>query len=297
MKLPDFFVIGAQKAGSTWLLKCLGEHPDIFMPPEEIAFFEDDLYDAARIGNFASHFAAAKPGQLVGVKRPNLLGHPECIERLHRHMPELKLVVVLRDPIERAVSAYFHYMGTGLLPIVPIEQGLPRILDGECDRYPRAGEIVEFSLYHRHLQDYAARFGRERIFVSLLDDIKRDAHGELRRLYVWLGVHDDFLPTTIDERPMQAAYSLTRLRLRESIARPCRTWTSDGKYFRVARDPLRKWIYGVNVAVDRLLWSRLFRARPPQLPAELRQRLADRFSTEIAGLETWLDRDLSKWKR
>src|SRR5690606_17419350 len=111
---PEFFVIGAQKAGSTYLLQCLGEHPQIFMPPSEVAFFEDSLYSADRLGDFEKHFAPAKKGQVIGVKRPNLLGHPECPERLRRHMPDLKIVVTLRNPIERAVSGYFHYMKSGL---------------------------------------------------------------------------------------------------------------------------------------------------------------------------------------
>ena len=53
--LPDFFVIGAQKAGSTYLLECLGEHPQVFMPPAEVAFFEDPLYRSEDLAVFVRY--------------------------------------------------------------------------------------------------------------------------------------------------------------------------------------------------------------------------------------------------
>ena len=203
--LPDFFVIGAQKAGSTYLLQCLGEHPQIFMPPAEVAFFEDSLYAAERIGEFEKNFQSARPGQVIGVKRPNLLGHPECAERLQRHMPNLKIIAILRHPVERAVSGYFHYMKTGMLPIASAEVGLRKILAGEYSHFPRAAEVLEFGLYGKHLMHYEKYFPRENFHVMLLEDMKQHAEDQLSALYEFVGVAADFRPESFDSRPMKSA--------------------------------------------------------------------------------------------
>ena len=229
--LPHFFVVGAQKAGSTYLLQCLGEHPAVFMPPAEVPFFEDPLYAPERIGDFERHFDAAKPDQVVGVKRPNLLGLPECPYRLARHMPELKLVVTLRDPIERAISGYFHSMKTGLLPVAPLEEGMRQILTGEIAGYPRAPEVLTFGLYNWHLVNYQQHFPAARFFITLLDDIKRDAGAELARAYRFLGVDDGYRPAAAKRRPMEAIYSLRRLRLWNALDERCREWSPDRRHF------------------------------------------------------------------
>jgi hypothetical protein len=293
--LPDFFVVGAQKAGSTYLLRCLGEHPQIFMPPAEVAFFEDSLYSPERIGEFEKHFIPAKTGQVIGVKRPNLLGHPECPERLKRHMPNLKIIAILRHPIERAVSGYFHYMKTGMLPIKPAEVGLRKILSGGYSQFPRAPEVLEFGLYGKHLCHYAEFFPRENFHVMLLEDMKHDAEGQLSSLYEFLGVATDFRPDSFDSRPMKAPYSLARLRLWDALDRFCRTWSADGKYFERKRGPIASPLLALNNALDRLLWERLFPAKRPRLSAELQADLVDYYRDDAKCLESWLGRPLDCW--
>lgn len=293
--LPHFFVIGAQKAGSTYLLDCLNDHPQIYMPPQEVAFFEESLYSPNKIDEFERNFDPARPGQIVGVKRPNLLGHPECPERLIRHMPDLKIVAILRHPIDRAISGYFHYMKTGLLPIVPAEIGLQKILDGQYTNYPRAHEVLEFGLYGKHLRHYADYFPRENMLVMFLEDMKHDVQGQLSRLYDFVGVSSDYRPASIATRPMQAPYSITRLRLWDALDRHCRVWNSEGNYFTRQRGIIRTPLATLNNAVDRVVWSRLFSARRPKLPQELHQALAAYYREDAKCLEEWLGRRVTSW--
>jgi hypothetical protein len=293
--LPDFFVIGAQKAGSTYLLRCLKDHPQIFMPRAEIPFFEGSLYSADRIGEFEKHFKPAQPGQVVGVKRPDLLCSPECPERLHRHMPNMKIIAILRHPVERAVSGYFHYMKSGVLPIVPIEIGMRKIFDGEYSYISRAQEVLEFGLYGKHIQNYEKYFPRERIHVILLEDMKQNAEALIAGLYGFLNVATDFHPRSFDSRPMRSPYSLTRLKLWNFLDSFCRKWTPDGKYFTRNRGPLTGPISALNKVLDTVVWDRLFAAKRPKLSADLQGRLIDFYSADAKCLEAWLGRPLTGW--
>jgi hypothetical protein len=294
---PDFFVIGAQKAGSTFLLQCLGEHPQIFMPPSEVPFFEDSFYLVDEMDRFERKFVGAEPGQVVGVKRPNILGHPECPERLARYMPNLKLIAILRHPVERAVSGYFHYMASGMIPIAPVEMGLRRILDGDYQGYPRAAEIVEFGFYGKHLRRFEQVFPRDRFHVTLFDDIKQDARAVLGQIFQFLQVDPAFAPKSIRNRPMAASYSLTRIRLTTALARYYRTWTPDGKYSRNRRGLVATPLRLLNISLDRNIWSRLFQARRPALSEPLAAELAEIYAADIADLEAWLGRPLAAWKQ
>ncbi|QDS97527.1 sulfotransferase family protein [Adhaeretor mobilis] len=293
--LPQFVVIGAQKAGSTFLLECLEEHPEIFMPPYEVAFFDGELYDPANLGKFERHFQSAQPGQLIGMKRPNLLGLADCPERLHRHFPDAKLIAILRHPIDRAVSAYFHYMKTGFLPIVPVETGLAKILAGEYDQYPRAAEVLTFGLYAKHLAAYDQCFQPEQMQVILLDEVKRDAQGVLSRLYEFLHVRSDFQPTSQRRRPMAASYSLTRLKLWESVDRWLRVSLHGGSFFERRSGLLAKLAYRTNVLIDRTLWAKLFPAKAPQLSSELREKLKDYYRADVRRLEKRLGTKIPAW--
>lgn len=294
--LPDFFVIGAQKAGSTYLLECLREHPDVFMPKSEVAFFEDPFFAEDRLSQFAANFTSAKPGQKIGVKRPNVLGCPECPERLKKHLPGVKLIAVLRKPLERTISGYFHYMASGFIPITPVEEGLRKLLSGEYRSKPRAHEILDFSLYGQHLEHFSRTFDREQITVVLLDDLKRNQAAELARLYREIGVDDCFQPKASRGQPMQAIYSLPRLRLRVWMDRAYRGYGPDRAYVYIRRGPLATACRAGAAAIDRFVLRPLFPAGAPPISAELTQMLQEKFVPDIERLEEWLGRDLSAWK-
>lgn len=294
--LPDFFVIGAQKAGSTYLLECLREHPDVFMPEGEIAFFEDPFFAEDGLDEFAANFASAKPGQRIGVKRPNVLGCPECPERLKQHLPGVKLIAVLRKPLERTISGYFHYMAGGFIPIAPVESGMRKLLDGEYDQYPRAHEILDFSMYGQHLEHFGRTFDREQFTIMLLDDLKRDQAAELARLYCAIGVDDSFQPKASRGRPMQAIYSLPRLRARVWLEQSYRGYGPDRSYTYFRRGPLATPCRLGTMAIDRFVLRPLFPAGAPTISLELTQRLQERFAPDIERLEDWLGRKLPEWK-
>lgn len=203
---PDFIVIGAQKAASTFIQTTLQAHPDVFLPDGETPYFEDPDYCQTPRTEFNSIFAGRTESKM-GIKRPNYIGKPEVPPRIHADFPNIKLVATLRNPITRAVAAYFHQIKYGTLPPLPLEEGLNRILDGDellLKRFPRAAEVLEFGLYHKYLCMYQPYLRDHRLLIILHDDILADSLTEVKRLYRFLEVSDDFIPPDLDRRPTES---------------------------------------------------------------------------------------------
>ena len=113
--LPDFLVIGAQKSGTTSFFHYIAQHPKIFdHKAKELHFF--DLHYGRGAAWYRSQFpllASVKKDSLVGEATPYYLCHPHAPKRIHGLVPDVKLIVLLRDPVDRAISHYFHEVKKG----------------------------------------------------------------------------------------------------------------------------------------------------------------------------------------
>lgn len=142
-------VAGAQKSASTSLAELLGRHPRVSMVRREVMALEDPYYPQG-IGWLKQHISESHSAGLVpALKRPELLHRAETPERLVELLPNPYVVVILRDPLARTVSAYYHYVRHGLLPALDANLGIPALLD-DLDRLspPAPGhQVVKYSLY------------------------------------------------------------------------------------------------------------------------------------------------------
>lgn len=106
-RFPAFLALGTQKGGTTTLHRLLAQHPQVFLPAcKEVHYFS--LHSQRGLGWYADHFTAARPGQRCGDITPYYLFHPEAPRRIRSVLPEARLLILLRDPVERALSHYFH---------------------------------------------------------------------------------------------------------------------------------------------------------------------------------------------
>ncbi|MGD8608262.1 MAG: hypothetical protein PVH21_13275, partial [Myxococcales bacterium] len=128
-RLPSFLCIGAPKCATTWLFHCLDEHPELFVPDfKEINFFSvcrwGNDYETRGISYYVRLFEAAGPVRIIGDFSPNLLQDPFAPERVAAIIPEARLIVMIRNPVERSRSHYHyvrnrtHYQGYSLLEIL-----------------------------------------------------------------------------------------------------------------------------------------------------------------------------------
>ncbi|MGH8658895.1 MAG: hypothetical protein ACREV4_10620 [Gammaproteobacteria bacterium] len=135
------------------------------MYPRELPFFDDPDYGGSTFEKFSELFTAGKGKQAIGFKRPSYLAKAECPERICRHLPSAKLIAVYRNPIERSVSAYFHYMRGGHIPVRAL-QGMADILDGRYEGvYPAGADIIEYGLYSKHLRGICVFFRLNRFYL------------------------------------------------------------------------------------------------------------------------------------
>jgi|APTNR8051073442_1049403.scaffolds.fasta_scaffold14599_2 hypothetical protein len=299
MALPNFVVIGAQKSASTFLRACLNDHPDIYVPYEEIPFFESPDYDETSIAALEALFEG-KPQRFLGIKRPSYLARREVAARLQRHVPEARLLAVLRNPVDRAVSAYFHYINGGVIPPLDIETGLRLILDDSSFRsqYQRSSEIIDFGLYENHLRNYEFFLDQNRLLILLHDDISKDALSSVQQTYKFIGASDTFVPASLHSRPMKVTYNLTRLKFLNNRHKYMTVYNAT----RTRRHAKRMTMFdyaaaGLILGVDRLLLSKILDNRKPAISKDLQHRLLARFENDMTALEALTGRDLAAWRQ
>jgi hypothetical protein len=211
--LPNFVIIGAQKSASSFLQACLAEHPDIYIPHEEIPFFESPDYEEHTI-NDLRRILEGRQEKCLGIKRPNYIGKSEVPSRLEYHLPNAKLIAVLRNPIERAISAYFHQIRSGTIPPFKFESGIKKILQDKYfnNQYKRAHEIIEFGLYYKYLSQYSHFLKNNQLLIFLHEDIKREPLKSVKKAYNFLDISADYIPKSLASQPQMVLYNLTRLR-------------------------------------------------------------------------------------
>ncbi len=296
--LPTFVIIGAQKSASSFLQECLAVHPDIFLPAGETPFFESPDYEQSTIADLELLFAG-RPERCRGIKRPSYLGKPEVPARITKHLPDAQLIAVLRNPVDRALSAYYHYINAGFLAPLDVETGMPKLISSPAftASYKRASEIIEFGYYSKHLRRYSHYLDSGRLLVLLHEDIVADPLASIQRAYDFLGVEPEFVPTSLSSRPQEVIYSVPRLRILTLRNRFLYNYSEDGtRAFPRELSLLGKIIAGSIATFDRHLLSRCFNGRKPVLGPDLHRMIYDLYADDIGDLESQIDRDLSAWK-
>lgn len=186
------------KSGTTTLHELLARHPQISMsePKEPCYFVQPSQLEAVwpemwRKGFWKSEAAylalfADKPGvQMIGesstdyTKRPLIDG---VVERIAAYNPDARFVYIMRDPVERTISHYWHMVELRGEQRAP----LPAIVEDP--------HYTEVSHYADQLAPYIGRFGRDRLLAVTFEDLKRDPQAVVRAVYRWLGVDEDFVP-------------------------------------------------------------------------------------------------------
>ena len=203
-RLPDFLGLGVQKGGTTSLHCLLEHHPEVFLPPvKEVHFFS--LNFAAGEAWYHSQFAGARPGQRCGEITPYYLFHPQVASRVQALLPQAKLIVLLRDPVERALSQYFHSRRHGFEPLeleAALDAEPQRLLNAEAalqaadgrHRSHQEHSYLSRSRYEQQIPQWLAAFPAAQLLVLRSEDLFEQPAVVWERLLQFLGLSSFPLP-------------------------------------------------------------------------------------------------------
>ena len=265
-RLPNFLYVGPDKAGSSWLHEMLLKHPDVYLSPAKDLYYFDRYYERGPAW-YSSQFRDARNETIVGEVCQDYLFHPEAAARIHETLGPVRVMVSLRDPVERAWSSYLYARKHGIWP-EPFGEAL-RIRP----------ELLDHGRYSTGLDRFLERLPREMVHVALFDDLTSDPQAFMDSVTGFLGI--DRLPLVGDDLKARLPAARARSVRVASVARRGADWVRehDGATLvgTVKRSPL----------VQRVLYRPIDREAVRPDPADI-TTVRTALAAEIEALESRL---------
>lgn len=296
MPALSIMIAGAQKSGTSSLNTYLGQHPSLRstredadgQSPEIMWFLRPERFDDGIPWSFL--YGEVDEGELLVGKSAGLMYDGDAVERLAAHDPRVHVVVVLRDPVKRAFSAYQFNKQRGIEPASSFEDALaggPQRFRAEDERHFRCA-YVEWSAYADHVERLLRRFGEDRVHVLLFEELTSDPRRVVAPLLEKLGLDPADLPEGVghaNEASQSRSLVLARaVRPGHPLARVLRKLLPLG-----ARHRLRVWLRSVNTSTSA-------KPRSEQLSATTTEDLSERLRDSTDRLGRLLGRnDLPDW--
>ena len=290
--LPNFLIVGSAKCGTTSLYAWLKTHPEVFLPEfKEPGFFVRDTgFDDW--GKYQSLFAAGEGKKAVGEATTDYLFSPESPDWIRRVLgDDVRILILIRNPVERAFSLYKYMLMEGFENVVPFEKALAleerRFADEAFRALNRemfwAYMYVRTSFYCESIERYMSVFDRRMVKILVFDDIVTDPHSVFAEVCEFLEISGSFRPRFSWENKSATPRSVALQRfLRRNM------------YRGGALPPLGAlW----RASVARLMAANKSSRKEIRLQPATRQKLGGIFAGDVDRLGRLLDRDLSHWLR
>jgi hypothetical protein len=299
MTLPNFLVIGAAKCGTTSLHHCLSQHPEVYVAPGMLGCFfafdgqrpahkgpadwQMDRWAVTDLDTYEAQFGGVGSEKAIGEVCAAYIYRPDAAERIRSRLPDVKLVAILRDPVDRAYSNYMHKVRDGVEPLVSFAEAI----DAEPRRI-REGWRYNWhyktrSMYFDQLRCFYRLFAREQIQILLFDDLSSRPHALFRDLFGFLGVDEDFQPDTsihFQATGVPRSRAMANFIRRQSVVKTAYRMIMPAQY----RQRVTKSLEELNL-------------RKPSLTDQVRQDLLAVFRDDVLKLQDLIGRDLSHWLR
>ena len=270
--VPTFLYVGTSKAGSTWLFNALALHPDVYLASSKGLYYFDQHYDNGEAW-YQSQFDALGAEKAAGEISHSYLSSEQAPGRIAQLNARMRLLVCLREPVDRAFSDYLDLVKNGQ------HDGS---FETALERFPR---LVERGRYASHLRRYFDLFPAEQLHVRLFDDLRADAQAYADDIFRFLEVAPLELPPGALQRRMPAGVARNR-----TVA----TTTK-----RASRLVLRVGLRRLRSTVKRSALVRRALYRPyaddrPTVGHEVAAQLKREFASEVLALDAMLPQPVSR---
>lgn len=299
--LPNAFIVGAPKSGTSALARFLSSHPEIFVADKELSYFGSDLDFRTRKGvpwhigrdQYLAWFHGHDEERYRIDRSVFYLYSHVAATEIHDHDPHSRIIVLLRNPVDQMHSEHGEMLYQGEEDITDFAEALAAEADRMDGRRIPPGCQRAFGLFYRDLARYAAQveryletFGPDQVHVVLHDDLVADPAGTYRGVLWFLGVDEEHRPAF----PVVNASKQVRSR---SLLRMLRT--TSPRVRRLGRTLVRGAEARARLRHRLARFNTVERARSP-LPSALRAALCEEFEPETRRLEALLGVDLAGWR-
>ena len=303
-QLPNLFIVGAPKSGTTSLYEWLKDHPQVFMSPvKEPNYFARDLWSSDHntlryevdVERYRELFADARDALRLGEASVRYLYSKDAPALIRADQPEAHIVVALRNPVEMAHSLHSHQVAGGSEDLADFEQAIAAEDDRRAGRRipananPRLCTYRDRALYGEQLPRWIDAFGRERVHVIVFEELTREPAAHFRRLLEFLDIDPEYQPEAF--RAHNVAHGTRSRVMRRMLDSRLPQWLVWKALPRVIGD-LR-----TRALVQRFRHSRFHRRPAERAPISprLRRRLELEFAPDVAQLSQILDRDMGQF--
>jgi len=284
---PNFFIVGAAKAGTTALYEYLSKTNGVYMSPvKEPRYFNKYILDPkirlSRITNDTKYlklFNKVKDEKAIGEASPSYLRDPEAAELIHEKVPNAKILIILRDPVQRAFSAYVMRKNGGRESRTFHQVIEDYIKDYKHSKFYSDG-IIFAGLYTKNIKKYIDTFGSQNVKILIFEEFIKDTVNQVQEVLNFLGV-DSESPSNIGK--VYNAYNEPRGKISEMVLSSNLVWKIGQKLVpQNMRRELRKRIF-------------MKEGEKPKLPEEEGIILQKLYQEDVNNLEKLLGRKLP-WK-
>jgi hypothetical protein len=297
LKVPDFFIVGHPKSGTSALYRMLRAHPQVHMPRKEPAFFVPELRNTRRytggIDDYLALFATAGPEQLIGEATTLYLFSHGAAARIAEAQPEAQIIAILREP-----ASFLHSLHLQMLQSnVEDERDLRKAIGLEGARAegrsiprnsarPQSLAYSEHVRYTEQLRRYHAAFPREQVLVLIYEEFRADNEGTVREVLRFLELDDAGPVDVVEANPTVGVRSPRAYQAVRSLylGRSPGTRALKGAIKAITPQRLRRHALGRTHAAQ---WG-----APPPADPELMRELRHRYRAEVEAVSEYLDRDL-----
>lgn len=287
--LPNFMIVGAPKAGTTSLYHYLSQHPEVFMSsPKEVNFFSYEelvqqnlYYNDFKVDNLDKYkdlFVQSKGKKAIGEASVSYLFYPKTPQKIKETIPDVKIIILLREPISRAYSHYLMDYKLGYVNLSFEDVIFKKKEDNNTNLFYQ--QYISLGLYYEQVKRYIDIFGKDKIRIYFQDDFKNDPSSIIADICDFLGVDSNYRPEISKEHNV---FFMSRSKI-------------VSKVYKSSFRPLISSVLPQRIK-EKIIDILFVKKQRPTMSNETRKYLQGIYRDDVINLERLIEVDLSSWRQ